>query len=43
VLESGVSDNAAGDGLQDSCADGIGARDGATGSGLFDFAVKLAR
>jgi len=42
VLEGGVSDDAACHGAKDSCADGIGARDGAIGSGVFHFEVNGA-
>jgi len=42
VSKGGVSDDATGYGAEDSGADGIGARDGATGAGVFDFEVSGA-
>jgi hypothetical protein len=40
VPKGGVSDDAAGHGAKDSCADGIGTRDGATGASLFSHTLN---
>ncbi|PYU68451.1 MAG: hypothetical protein DMG49_15990 [Acidobacteria bacterium] len=40
VFKGSVSDDAAGDGSKDASAQGTGARDGATGTGLFGTALN---